>query len=197
MTDALFLILSCVTVVAAILVVSPRNPIYGALSLLVMMISLSMIFLQLSAPFLAIMQIVVYAGAVVVLFLFVIMLMNLDPVEMGQEKGIWFKLICFFLAGFMALFVVVAIFKSNDGLPKKFRQPAPARQAPGHGEGPARQGFRVHGQGRVCTLRPVPGPVRTDIDSHRDRGGGRRDPDEKETRGVINGVNSCSTCRRA
>jgi NADH-quinone oxidoreductase subunit J len=120
MTDILFLVLSCVSVVTAILVVSPRNPIYAAMALLLMMLSLSGIFLQLAAPFLAIMQIVVYAGAVIVMFVFVIMLMNLDPIEMGEEKGFWFKGISFFLAGFMALFLVVAVFKSRDGLPPAF-----------------------------------------------------------------------------
>jgi NADH-quinone oxidoreductase subunit J len=117
---AIFLILSVISIVAGIFVVYPRNPIYSAFSLLLMMISLALIFLQLAAPFLAIMQVVVYAGAVVVLFLFVIMLMNLDPVELGEEKGFWFKAISFFLVAFMALFLCVAIYKSKEGLPARF-----------------------------------------------------------------------------
>jgi NADH-quinone oxidoreductase subunit J len=118
--DLVFLALSCVSVVAAIFVVSPRNPIYAALSLLVMMLSLAGIFLQLSAPFLAVMQLVVYASAVIVLFIFVIMLMNLDPSEIGEEKGIWYKAFCFLLSLFLALFLGLALWKSREGLPDGF-----------------------------------------------------------------------------
>ncbi len=128
MTDAFFIILSIVSVVSAILVVSPRNPIYGALSLLVMMLSLAGIFLQLTAPFLAVMQLVVYAGAVIVLFIFVIMMMNLEPAEMGEEKGFWYKMICFFLAGFLAVFMTVGIAKSRKALPDRFPEKATAEK---------------------------------------------------------------------
>ncbi|MHC4780556.1 MAG: NADH-quinone oxidoreductase subunit J family protein [Planctomycetota bacterium] len=149
MTDIFFVVLSCVSVVMAILVVSPRNPIHAAMALLVMMLALSGVFLQLAAPFLAIMQIVVYAGAVIVMFVFVIMLMNLDPVELGEEKGLWFKGIAICLAGFMALFLVVAVFKSKEGLPPGFpekgtQSAAVAAAAGGPTSGTLESGF--HGK---------------------------------------------------
>jgi NADH-quinone oxidoreductase subunit J len=138
MTEVVFFVLSLITLLAALFVVLPRNPIYSALSLLIMMLSLAGIFLQLSAPFLGIMQVVVYAGAVVVLFLFVIMLMNLDPVEMGEEKGAWFKALSFFLVAFLAVFVILAILQTNErkGLPGRFppRAAADAKEgAPEYG----------------------------------------------------------------
>jgi len=126
----LFIGLAVVSLVAAIGVVLPKNPIYSALSLLIMMLSLAGIFLQLAAPFLAIMQVVVYAGAVVTLFVFVIMLMNLDPVEMGEEKGLGFKVVCFFLALFLLLFVLYPIFISKNALPHRFPDRAKAGATP-------------------------------------------------------------------
>ncbi|MHC5036929.1 MAG: NADH-quinone oxidoreductase subunit J family protein [Planctomycetota bacterium] len=120
MTEVVFIVLALSSVVSAILVVSARNPIYSAIALLVMMLCLAGIFLQLVAPFIAIMQVVVYAGAVIVMFVFVIMLMNLDPIEMGEEKGFWYKFISLWLVVFFALFVTVAIWKCKKALPPGF-----------------------------------------------------------------------------
>ncbi len=72
----LFLILAAVAVAGAAVVVLHRNPVKSALSLIVVMFTLAVLYLGLSASFLAIIQIMVYAGAVMVLFLFVLFLLN-------------------------------------------------------------------------------------------------------------------------
>lgn len=64
---------------AAISVVCARHPLYSVLSLLIVMGSLAVFFIMLGAFFIATIQILLYAGAVLVLFLFVIMLLNLSP----------------------------------------------------------------------------------------------------------------------
>src|SRR6185295_10886911 len=73
------------TVGGALLVVTQRNPIYCAISMLACFLGLAVIYLRLSAPFLAAIHVLVYTGAILVLFLFVIMLLNLKPDELGVE----------------------------------------------------------------------------------------------------------------
>jgi len=63
-------------VLSALVVVLQRNPIYSAFALIVTLCSLSVVYGLLGSPFIAVLQIVVYAGAIMVLFLFVIMLLN-------------------------------------------------------------------------------------------------------------------------
>jgi NADH-quinone oxidoreductase subunit J len=72
----LFIILSLVAVVAAIGVVTSRKPVYSALFLLLNFATLAALYIMLQAQFLAAVQVIVYAGAIVVLFLFVVMLIG-------------------------------------------------------------------------------------------------------------------------
>ncbi len=72
----LFYILAAVTVLAALNMVRQRTPVYSALSLIVVLCSLAGVYLLLGAEFMAVIQVIVYAGAIMVLFVFVIMLLN-------------------------------------------------------------------------------------------------------------------------
>jgi NADH-quinone oxidoreductase subunit J len=72
----LFYILAALAVLAAISVVAQRTPVYSALSLIVVLCSLAVLYLLLGAEFIAVIQVIVYAGAIMVLFVFVIMLLN-------------------------------------------------------------------------------------------------------------------------
>src|SRR5947209_20264575 len=72
----LFLIFAIVAVVSAINVVTQRHPISSAISLIGVMGSLAVLYLLLGAEFIAAAQVIVYAGAIMVLFIFVIMLLN-------------------------------------------------------------------------------------------------------------------------
>lgn len=78
---ALFLIFGGLAVTAAISLILQRQPIHSAISLIVVMVSLAALYLLLAAEFIAAVQIIVYAGAIMVLFVFVIMLLNA-----GQEE---------------------------------------------------------------------------------------------------------------
>lgn len=79
MEAILFYGLAALAVVAAIAVVAQPNPVTSALALIVTLCCLSGIFGLLGSPFIAALQIVVYAGAIMVLFLFVLMLLNVEP----------------------------------------------------------------------------------------------------------------------
>jgi NADH-quinone oxidoreductase subunit J len=76
--DALFFwILAAVAVVASLLVIGQRNPMYSVLLLIASFGALSGLYVLLGAPFVAAIQIIIYAGAIMVLFLFVVMLLNI------------------------------------------------------------------------------------------------------------------------
>lgn len=76
----MFYLFASVAVVTSLLVIGQRNPIYSVLLLIASFGALSGLYVLLDAPFVAVIQIIVYAGAIMVLFLFVVMLLN-APVE--------------------------------------------------------------------------------------------------------------------
>jgi len=76
-----FVVGSMVALVGAFFVVSSRNPVHAALNLVVTLFGVAVLFVSLHATFLAAVQVIVYAGAIVVLFLFVIMLLGVDREE--------------------------------------------------------------------------------------------------------------------
>ncbi|MDY7034308.1 MAG: NADH-quinone oxidoreductase subunit J [Thermodesulfobacteriota bacterium] len=86
MTAFFFFSIATVTVISALLVILLRNPIHCALSLVLTFFSLAGLYVLLNAQFIAAIQVIVYAGAIMVLFLFVIMLLNLDKVEKVRER---------------------------------------------------------------------------------------------------------------
>jgi len=81
MTQLLFFYFASVIIVTAIYVVASRNPVYSALSLLVMFFHVAGVYVLLNAEFIAAVQVIVYAGAILVLYLFVVMLLNLRQEE--------------------------------------------------------------------------------------------------------------------
>src|SRR5262245_37936241 len=81
LTAILFYVLAGVAVAAAVVMITQKSPIGSAFALIVVLCSLSAIYGLLGSPFIAALQIVVYAGAVMVLFLFVIMLLNVRREE--------------------------------------------------------------------------------------------------------------------
>jgi NADH-quinone oxidoreductase subunit J len=80
----LFYAFAAVTVIGALLVIVQRNPIYSVLSLIAAFFGLSGLYVLLEAPFVAVVQIIIYAGAIMVLFLFTVMLLNV-PREDAAE----------------------------------------------------------------------------------------------------------------
>ncbi len=111
-TEILFWILSAVALVSALLVITSKNPVYSVLSLIVTFFCISGHYILLNAQFLAIVNIIVYAGAIMVLFLFVIMLMNLNK-DTEPQKNKWLKL-AGAVAGGTLLLVMVAALRSTE-----------------------------------------------------------------------------------
>ncbi|HLH06784.1 MAG TPA: NADH-quinone oxidoreductase subunit J [Terriglobales bacterium] len=80
-----FYFLSAVALISAILVITRKNPVHSALALIVTLLSLAGLYLMLYAPFVTGVQVIVYAGGIMVLFLFVIMLVNIERAMKEEE----------------------------------------------------------------------------------------------------------------
>ena len=82
----LFYISSLVAIIATLMVITSYQPIHALLYLVVSFMAVALIFLSLGAPFMAVLEIIVYAGAIIVLFIFVVMMLNLGRETAIQEK---------------------------------------------------------------------------------------------------------------
>jgi NADH-quinone oxidoreductase subunit J len=111
-TQLLFWILSVAALFSAMMVVTSRNPVYSVIWLIVTFFALSGHYILLNAQFLAIVNIIVYAGAIMVLFLFVIMLMNLNK-ETEPIKNRWLQM-AGAISGGSLLLVLVAALKDTE-----------------------------------------------------------------------------------
>jgi len=89
-TTFFFYLLSGLAVLGGILVITRRNAIHSALALILTLLAVAGLYLMLYAPFVAGVQIILYAGGIMVLFLFVIMLVNLDKAQKEEQfNKIW------------------------------------------------------------------------------------------------------------
>jgi NADH-quinone oxidoreductase subunit J len=109
METLIFLLFAALALGSGIVVVTHKSPIYATLSLVVTLFSMAALFILLGAPFLGALQILVYAGAIVVLFLFVIMLLNVSKEEHAHaNRGVqpWIAILgaLFFLGMFWLAF---------------------------------------------------------------------------------------------
>ncbi len=112
----LFVFFGAVSLIGAIAVISFRHPIYSALSLVVTFFAQAGLFLLLGAPFVAAVQVIVYAGAIMVLFLFVIMLLNLGTLSVkgaisGKLKG--FAIILGILLGIEGIYTATNVLNNT------------------------------------------------------------------------------------
>jgi NADH-quinone oxidoreductase subunit J len=85
-TTFLFILFAGLAIGCAIAVVAQRHPLYSAISLIGVFISLACLYLMLAAPFIAAVQVIVYAGAIMVLVVFVIMLLNVEEEEHRRPR---------------------------------------------------------------------------------------------------------------
>ena len=118
---ALFIIFGVLALASALNILLQRNPLYGALSLIGTLLSLSALYLTVRAQFIAAVQIVVYAGAIMVLFIFVIMLLNVpkDQPQIEKQKGLRYLAIPFAGLLIAEMFYVIRL------VPARTLPPAP------------------------------------------------------------------------
>lgn len=107
----LFFILAGLLVVTSLLVVFQRTVVYSAVALVAALFLIAILFLTLHAPMVGVLQILVYAGAIMVLFLFVIMFLN--PTALEPRRAVWWGL----GSGAALLLAVAMVFLLSGGLP--------------------------------------------------------------------------------
>ena len=86
MLALLFILFAGLAIGCGLAVVAQRNPLYNAISLIGVFVSLACLYVMLAAPFIAAVQVIVYAGAIMVLVVFVIMLLNVEQEERGRPR---------------------------------------------------------------------------------------------------------------
>lgn len=111
-----FVILAVLLTAAGIGVVTLRQPVHAALSLVGAILALAAMYVTLEAHFLAAIQVIVYAGAVVVLFLFVIMLLNVSRARTENLK--WLKPVAWLTGGLLAVATGIVAFAVTRPLPE-------------------------------------------------------------------------------
>ena len=115
MIEILFFFFAALALGAAINVLVQKHVLYSALSLILLLSAVSVLFILLRADFLAVIQVIVYAGAIMVLFVFVIMLLNLPEHEDGVDRLRWLKFIGIPLGLFFLFLVVATLWNVRGG----------------------------------------------------------------------------------
>lgn len=104
----IFLTLAVISIITALLMVFSKNPVYSVLYLILTFFTIAGQYILLNAQFLAVVHIIVYAGAITVLFLFVLMLLNLNADTEPQKSSMW-KLSAGVAAGLLLVTLVGAL----------------------------------------------------------------------------------------
>jgi len=114
METLIFFIFAALAVGSALVVVAHKSPVYATLSLVLTLVSTAVLFMLLGAPFVGVLQVLVYAGAIVVLFLFVIMLLNLQKDPGAERPGaqLWVALL-----GALVFLVMLGLALRRSSLP--------------------------------------------------------------------------------
>ncbi|TAE12349.1 MAG: NADH-quinone oxidoreductase subunit J [Bacteroidetes bacterium] len=116
-TQLLFWLLSALSIFSAMMVLISKNPVHSVLWLVLVFFTISGHYILLNAQFLFIVNLIVYAGAIMVLFLFVIMLMNLNK-DAEPQKSIWMKL-AGAISGGSLLLIFVSVVRSASEMQSK------------------------------------------------------------------------------
>ncbi len=111
--EILFWLLSALAIISAMMVLLSKNPVHSVLWLIAVFFAISGHYILLNAQFLAIVNIIVYAGAIMVLFLFVIMLMNLNK-ESEPKRNFWRILIGIISGGSLLMILVSLIRQATE-----------------------------------------------------------------------------------
>jgi NADH-quinone oxidoreductase subunit J len=109
-----FIITALVAIAGAVAMLLSENAIHAALFLLLNMIAIAVLYLLLRAPFLFAMQLIIYAGAIIVLFLFVVMLLGAERAEVEQDRIGWQRPVAL-LMGLLLLGEAMYVFFARPG----------------------------------------------------------------------------------
>ncbi len=106
--NIVFYVSAAVAVLATIMVITQLNAVHALLYLVLSLLAIAIIFYTLGAPFMAALEVIIYAGAIMVLFIFVIMMLNLGPQSVAQERA-WLDSPAWIAPGILALVLIAEI----------------------------------------------------------------------------------------
>jgi NADH-quinone oxidoreductase subunit J len=115
MEVAIFLIFAALSIAFAIAVVAQPHPVKSTMSMVVVLFSLAVMFALLGAPLLAALQVLLYTGAILVLFLFVIMLLNVGRSERASHQRLAQRWVALVTSAFFAGFLGMLLWRTNRG----------------------------------------------------------------------------------
>ncbi|MEI6413084.1 MAG: NADH-quinone oxidoreductase subunit J [Pseudomonadota bacterium] len=101
----IFYLVAAIAVFSTLRVVTGANPVHALLYLVVSLLAMAMIFMMLGAPFAAMLEIIIYAGAIMVLFVFVVMILNLGEETVAQERH-WLQPMAWLFPGGASAFLL-------------------------------------------------------------------------------------------
>ena len=113
MSLAVFALFACLTVAFAIVVVTHPDPVKSTMSMVVVLFCLAVLFVLLGAPFIAALQVLLYTGAILVLFLFVIMLLNIEREQTPVTQGTLQRWVALLAASFFAGFLGMLLWQAH------------------------------------------------------------------------------------
>ena len=155
MSDLAFVVAAFVCLVSACAIVSQKNPVYSVVCMLPFFIGMAVLFVLLQAPFMAAMLMLVYGGAILVLFLFVIMLINLRPEELKDDLTLLSYGSAAILGGLLGGFLLSLV---KEGVPaeselaRQFSQPIGPISAEELREGVVQKGAAVFGSAESLSV---------------------------------------------
>lgn len=117
--NIVFYVSAAVAIVATVAVITGRNAVHALLYFIVSLLAVALIFFALGAPFIAALEVIIYAGAIMVLFVFVMMMLNLGPQAVEQERQ-WLPSTAWVGAAILAIILVgelIYVFASQGGQP--------------------------------------------------------------------------------
>src|SRR5882724_2386723 len=116
MSQYIFYFLSFLAILCALMMVLSKNPVHSVLYLIITLFAIAGHYVLLNAQFLAAVHIIVYAGAIMVLFLYVIMMLNLNA-DVEPHKSNWLKLAATVAGGLLMVVLVGALRDANVPMP--------------------------------------------------------------------------------
>ncbi|MDX1628491.1 MAG: NADH-quinone oxidoreductase subunit J [Fulvivirga sp.] len=114
MTEAIFYIAAAIAIFSTLMVITRHHAVHALLYLVVSLLSLAVIFYLVGSPFAAALEVIIYAGAIMVLFIFVIMMLHLGKPSVDQEKK-WLKPGMWFAPVIMTLILLIEVIIISTG----------------------------------------------------------------------------------
>jgi NADH-quinone oxidoreductase subunit J len=111
----IFYVIGIVILIATALAITRRHIVHAVIYLAISFLGTALLFYLLGAPFLAVLEVIIFAGAIVVLFLFIIMMIGIEPSSKSKRAALWQWSPAIFLCGISLIVAAILIFSAPEG----------------------------------------------------------------------------------